>query len=453
MTETTPFPAHFVWGAATAAYQVEGAAEEDGRGESIWDRFCATPGKVRNGESGLVACDFYHRYPDDIELMRELGLNAVRFSIAWPRIMPEGRGDVNEAGLDFYDRLIDALLESGIQPYPTLYHWDLPQALEDEGGWTSRAVVEAFTDYVEVVAARLGDRVGHWTTLNEPFVAAWLGHGLGIHAPGRASEAEALAAAHHLLLSHGRAVEVLRRRAPAANVGIVLVLVPVDPASDAEDDVRAARELDGQWNRWFLDPVFRGEYPADMVERFERDLPPVEDGDLETIAAPLDFLGANYYTRLVARSSPQGAFPLFFGDPEAPHTDMGWEVYPQGLFDVLVRVRDEYAPGTIYITENGAAFGDVRGHDGEVHDPERQAYVADHLDAVGRAIEAGVPVAGYFVWSLLDNFEWSFGYSKRFGIVYVDYPTLERVPKDSYRWFRDFIAAHRSGVRAWRASA
>jgi beta-glucosidase len=444
MTETTTFPADFVWGAATAAYQIEGAVDADGRGESIWDRFCATPGKVRNGESGAVACDFYHRYPDDIRLMRELGLDGFRLSIAWPRILPEGRGRVNQAGLDFYDRLIDELLAQGLRPFPTLYHWDLPQVLEDEGGWAARSTAEAFVEYTEAVAERLGDRVTHWITHNEPWVAAWLGYGSGEHAPGRASTDDALAAAHHLLLSHGWAAEAIRRSAPDAKVGITLVLNPAYPASDSEADRAAAQHADGFFNRWFLDPVFRGTYPADLLEYFAPSAPPVQNGDLATIATPIDFLGVNYYSRQVLRANSNGGRPVVVR-PEAEYTAMDWEIYPDGLFDLLVRVRDDYDPPPIYITENGAAFADHPTHDGKVVDPERQAYIAAHLDAIARAIEAGVPMAGYFVWSLLDNFEWAHGYSKRFGIVYVDYPTLDRVPKASYGWYRDFIAVQRNG--------
>jgi beta-glucosidase len=307
--------------------------------------------------------------------------------------------------------------------------------------------VEAFAEYVDAVAARLGDRVQHWLTINEPWVAAWLGHGRGVHAPGRATQAAALAASHHLLLAHGAAVDVLRRRSPDAHVGIALNLAHVDAVSDSEQDEGAAREFDGHTNRWFLDALFRGEYPGDMVERFEPDLPRIDDGDLRSIQAPLDFLGVNYYTRFVVRTSTNGGGPVPVADPQAQHTDMGWEVYPDGLFELLRRLAAEYPVPAVYITENGAAFADVRGHDGQVHDPERQAYVADHLAAVARAVDAGVPVRGYFVWSLLDNFEWAHGYSKRFGLVYVDYPTLERVPKASYRWYRDFIAAQRNGER------
>ena len=436
-------PPDFVWGAATAAYQVEGAAGEDGRGESVWDRFSATPGKVRNGDSGAVACDFYHRYPDDIALMCDLGLDAFRFSIAWPRIQPTGRGPANVAGLDFYDRLVDELLANGITPFPTLFHWDTPQALEDEGGWTNRATAEAFVEYAALVAERLGDRIAHWATHNEPWVVAWIGHAWGQHAPGRTSESDAIAAAHHLLLSHGWAVEVLREASPDAAVGIVLNLEHVDPLSDAPADLAAARELDGTANRWYLDPIFRGSYPADLVDRYA---PPVRDGDLEAIAAPIDFLGVNNYFRFVVEAGSNGDGPHIVHDPDWERTDMGWEVYPEGLYRLLTRVARDYEPAALYVTENGAAYGDIRSHDGRVHDPERIAYIESHIDAVRRAAADGAPMKGYFVWSFLDNFEWSLGYGKRFGIVYVDYPTLERVPKDSFYRYRDLIVASRQAV-------
>ena len=336
------FPADFVWGAATAAYQVEGAAAEDGRSESIWDRFSATPGNVVNGDTGTVACDYYHRYGEDIRLMRELGLDAFRLSVAWPRIIPDGRGRVNPAGLDFYDRLVDELLANGIDPFVTLYHWDLPQALEDHGGWPDRDTVEAFTEYVEVVVCRLGDRVRHWITLNEPWVISWLGYGLGVHAPGRASEKEALAAAHHVLLAHGRAAEVLRRDAPAANVGITIDLVPMYPFTDSEADIEAAHHSDGYRNRWFLDPVLRGAYPQDMLERYADIVPTIVDGDMRSITAPLDFLGVNYYTRSLVRAGSGDTVPKTVPADGAEHTEMGWEVYPDGLSDLLLRLRDEY---------------------------------------------------------------------------------------------------------------
>jgi beta-glucosidase len=334
---------------------------------------------------------------------------------------------------------VDELLTADIKPFVTLYHWDLPPVLEDRGGWPNRETVDAFAEYVEVVAGRLGDRVEHWVTHNEPRVAAWLGYGWGMHAPGRTSERHALAAAHHLLLSHGRAVEIVRRESPGAQVGIVLDVFPVYPASDDESDVAAARHFDGFHNRWFLDPIFRGAYPADLVEHFGANAPVVEDGDFRLIAAPLDFMGVNYYRREVVARSENGDVRTVHM-PDSDYTDMGWEVSPEGLYDLLLSLRDDYGQQAIYVTENGAAYGDLRAHDGSVRDPERREYLEDHIAVIGRAVAAGVPIAGYFVWSFLDNFEWSHGYSKRFGLVYVDYPTLARIPKSSFYWYRDFIA-------------
>jgi beta-glucosidase len=428
----------FVWGAATSAYQIEGAVAEDGRGESIWDRFCRVPGKVLAGDTGDVACDFYHRYPEDIALMRELGIDAFRFSVAWPRVLPEGRGRVNARGLDFYDRLVDALLAAGIRPFVNLYHWDLPQALEDAGGWPERATAEAFAEYAEIVGRRLGDRVRDWMTHNEPYCTAWLGYGLGVFAPGRESTRDALAAAHHVLLSHGWAVEALRRSAPGCEVGIVLDSWPVHPERDTPEDAAAVRIVDGERNRWFFDPVLRGSYPEDVLERFADAAPPVLPGDLEAIAVPLDFVGVNNYSRNVVRAGPDGVPEIL--PPAGAVTDMGWEVHPAALGEVLLRLHREYGVPALYVTENGAAFADARAHDGGVHDAERIAYLSGYLGAVADAIAAGAPVRGYFVWSLLDNFEWAFGYAKRFGIVYVDFPTLERVPKDSFAWYRAAIA-------------
>lgn len=442
------FPPDFLWGAATASYQIEGAATEDGRGESIWDRFCATPGKVRNGESGAVACDHYHRYREDVALMRELGLNAYRFSVAWPRILPSGRGRVNEQGLDFYDRLVDELLANGIEPFVTLYHWDLPQALEDEGGWKNRATAEAFADYAGIVARRLGDRVKHWITHNEPWVVAWMGYGSGRHAPGRTDGvAGALTVAHHLLLSHGLAVPVIRRECPDAQVGITLNLSPLYPATQDAADLEAVRQADGTANRWFLDSIFRGHYPDDVLERHRDQLPRIEASDLQTIAAPIDFLGINNYSRQVVRAdSEKGVVSVRPQGSE--YTAMDWEVAPDAFYDLLVRVARDYAPPRMYVTENGAAYGDIREHDGQVRDPERQRYLQQYFAAASRAIESGVPLAGYFVWSLMDNFEWAEGYWKRFGLIFVDYPTCERVPKGSYHWYRNQIAASRGAVTA-----
>jgi beta-glucosidase len=455
VTQQQSFPADFVWGAATASYQIEGAATEDGRGESIWDRFSATPGKVRSGDTGAIACDFYHRHTEDVELMRELGIDAFRFSIAWPRVLPQGRGAVNAKGLDFYDRLVDELLSNGLKPFPTLFHWDLPQALEDEGGWAVRSTVDAFCEYVEAVVGRLGDRVEHWATHNEPWVHAWLGYGSGtwgpeMHAPGRTSRRDGAAAAHHLLLGHGRALEIMRREMPDAKLGIVLNLTPSYPASDSDADKRAAQISDGQSNRWFLDAVFKGSYPQDILDVLGADAPEVHDGDMEAMSAPIDWLGVNHYFRVVTTGGNNGDGDGILMDQNAQYTAMGfpWEVNADAFYELLMRVQREYDPPCMYITENGAAFYDYRQHDGSVKDPERVAFLEGYIDAVGRAVQDGAAIAGYFVWSLLDNFEWARGYSRRFGIVYIDYPSLERVPKSSAIWYSELIAAHRERVRS-----
>lgn len=438
------FPQSFLWGSATSAYQIEGAWDEDGRGESIWDRFAHTPGKIVDGSSGDVACDHYHRWEEDLDLMQALGLRAYRFSIAWPRVLPDGRGRVNQAGLDFYDRLVDGLLARDITPFITLYHWDLPQALEDQGGWPSRATAEAFTAYADVVSARLGDRVKHWITHNEPWVAAFLGYGMGIHAPGIQDFQKALAAAHHLLLSHGWAVPVIRANSPDARVGITLNLSDVVPASPSPQDYRAAREMDGFLNRWFLDPVHGRGYPADVTAWFGRvhnaEVNFVDEGDMDSIAVPTDFLGVNYYTRHVARDPSDDNAPRTISTEDSEFTDMGWEVAPRSLFRLLNRLHFEYQVPSIYITENGAAFPDRVSEDGRVHDDRRLAYLKAHFQAAYDAIQCGVPLEGYFVWSFMDNFEWAFGYTKRFGIVYVDFETQQRIVKDSGLWYRDVIA-------------
>jgi beta-glucosidase len=440
------FPPGFVWGAATSAYQIEGAVGEDGRGESIWDRFSAVPGNVAGGDTGRTACDAYHRYREDIRLMRELGLSGYRFSVAWPRIVPDGTGPPNRAGLDHYDRVVDELLANGIEPFVTLYHWDLPQALEDAGGWPERATVDAYAEYVETVALRLGDRVGHWITQCEPWVISRLGYGTGEHAPGRRDEEAALAAAHHVLLAHGRGAEVLRAVSPGAHVGITIDLVHYEPATDTAADDAAVRVADAYRNRSILDPVLRGRYPDELLERWPAHEACVREGDLRTIAAPLDFLGINYYTRNVVRAGPVDGLPLDAPVEGVEVTGMGWEVYPDGLYDVLRRLGDAYDVPPLYVTENGAAYPD-RLEEGRVDDPDRTAYLARHLDAVARAIADGVDVRGYFLWSLLDNFEWAHGYAQRFGIVYVDFDTLERIPKASFRWYRDLIATEQRAVR------
>lgn len=444
---TLRFPKDFIWGVSSTAYQFEGAASEDGRGESIWDRFCATPGKVRNGDSGAVACDFYHRYHEDIGLLTELGVDSFRFSVSWPRILPSGRGKVNGAGLGFYDRLVDGLLEAGIKPLVALYHWDLPQPLEDEGGWTNRATVEAFAEYAAVVGEHLGDRVSKWVTQVEPWVTAWMGYGSGVHAPGRNSEADAVAASHHLLLSHGRAVEVLRGVAPRAEVGIALNLNHYWAATERDEDREALRWWDGAERRWYLDPLFHGEYPTDIRQEWEHLMPAVHDGDLACIASPIDFLGVNYYTGSaigVGAGSGQRAMPV--PQPEADRTDMDWEIHPDGLRQVLAQVSRDYSPKAVYVTENGAAFPDVVDHEGRILDPERQHYLEAHIAAAAQAALEGAPLKGYFIWGLMDNFEWSWGYWKRFGLVHVDYPTQKRTPKASFRWYRDFIADARQSA-------
>ena len=439
------FPKNFVWGAATASYQIEGAWDEDGKGENIWDRFSHTPGNVQDGDTGDVACDHYHRWREDIGLMKELGLKAYRFSIAWPRIFPNGRGEVNQAGIDFYSQLVDALLKAEIEPCVTLYHWDLPQAIQDEGGWPARMSVDAFLEYADVVSRALGDRVKNWITFNEPFVSAFVGYEEGRHAPGVKDLHAAIAASHHLLLSHGLAVPIIRKNSPDASVGITLNLTPQEPASPSAADREAAVWRDGYINRWFLDPLIGRGYPQDMVNAFGSGMEFVQNGDLETIAVPIDFLGVNYYARGINRSTKiseeENAPRIVF--PNEEHTEMGWEVYPEGIYKTLGRLYFDYAFPAIYITENGAAFVDEVNADGrQVDDPARLSYIRRHLQQVHRAIEIGVPVKGYFAWSLLDNFEWAFGYSKRFGLIYVDYETQQRIPKSSAKWYGQVTRAN-----------
>lgn len=457
------FPEGFLWGVATSAYQIEGAVDEDGRTPSIWDTFSRVPGATANGDTGDVAADHYHRHAEDVGLMRELGVGAYRFSIAWPRVLPDGSGPANQRGLDFYSRLVDELLENGIRPAPTLYHWDLPQALEDAGGWARRETAERFAEYAGAVVQALGDRVDLWTTLNEPWCSAFLGYGSGVHAPGRTDPATALCAAHHLLLGHGLATAALRAERPEASVSITLNLAAVRAAGDSDADLDAARRVDGLANRIFLDPVFHGRYPADVVEDTLglSDWSFVREGDEAVIAAPIDVLGVNYYTpTLVAawsgdgeRSTADGhgagagsAWPAaedveFLSQP-GPQTAMGWTIDAEGLHELLLRVGREHPGVPVLVTENGAAFEDRIDRAGAVQDEARVEYLREHLAAVGRAIAAGVEVRGYFLWSLLDNFEWSYGYSKRFGIYYVDFETQERVPKASARWYRSVLAAN-----------
>ena len=469
------FPAGFCWGAATAAYQIEGGAKEDGRTPSIWDTFADTPGAVAGGDTGEVAADHYHRYAEDVALMRELGLHAYRFSVSWPRVQPTGRGLANPAGLDFYDRLVDQLLAVGITPMLTLYHWDLPQELEDAGGWPHRETAYRFADYATLVAGRLGDRVPQWTTINEPWCAGFLGYASGEHAPGRTEPAASLAAVHHLLLGHGLAVKALRAGLPShARASLVLNLATVRAAGPTEADLDAVRRVDGLANRLFLDPVIAGQYPTDVLDDLAHltDWSFVHSGDLATIATPIDLLGFNYYqptlvgaasspangTPADANTAPEGQRRLIVQAPDAgtapsawpgcegvqfhpapgPVTAMGWPVDATGLRDVLLRVHRDYPGLPLMVTENGAAYPDDLA-DGAVHDRDRIAYLSSHLAAVHEAVRSGVDLRGYLVWSLLDNFEWAWGYAQRFGIVHVDYQDQRRTLKDSAHWFADVI--------------
>jgi beta-glucosidase len=448
------FPDDFIWGAATSCYQIEGAWNEDGKGESIWDRYTHTPGKIIDGSNGDVACDHYHRWREDIALMKSLGLQAYRFSISWPRILPEGRGRVNPAGLDFYSRLVDGLLDAGITPFATLYHWDLPQALQETGGWPERSTAEAFVEYADAVSRRLGDRVKTWITHNEPWCVSILSHQLGEHAPGWRDTAAAVRAAHHVLLSHGWAVPVLRANSPGSEVGITLNFEIMEPASSSSADTRKARIMDGTYNRWFVSALYGRQYPADIVAHYAPHFPDgmtfIQPGDFEAIAAPTDFLGVNYYTRSIVRDEeaadnlPQTHFP------DLPKCDMHnglwkpiyWEIYPEGLYRLLNRLHFEYGPAKIYITENGTSFSDGPDANGRIADIRRRNYLRDHIAAVHRAMDNGVPLAGYFTWSLMDNFEWGKGYQQRFGMIWVDYETQQRIPKDSALWYREVIAAN-----------
>jgi beta-glucosidase len=458
------FPEGFLWGVATSAYQVEGVGSPDARGNSIWDVFSAE-GRVYHGDTATVACD-HHRLVDvDLGLMAELGVGAYRFSVSWTRVQPDGKGPPNQAGLDFYRRLVDGLRERGIVPILTAYHWDLPQQLEEEGGWVARDTADRFVEYTRILARGLGDGVDMWITLNEPWCSSFVGYGTTQHAPGRADLGAAAAAGHHLLLAHGLATQTLRAElGPRVRVGISLNLASISPASDDQADVHAARRADGNLNRFFLDPLFRGAYPTDVVadcRSWKPGLDVVADGDLDHISTPMDFLGVNYYApRIVAAASSQkvpsgllrapnqrdklaealGTVDLVHED--GARTAMGWEIEPSGLSDVLERVSREYGPVPLYITENGAAFSDYTTPEGRVVDPERVRYLDGHIRAARDSVAGGVDLRGYFVWSLLDNFEWSHGYSKRFGLVYVDYPTATRVPKDSFEWYRNVVAAN-----------
>ncbi len=439
------FPSDFVWGVATSAYQIEGAVNEDGRGDSIWDSFARTPGKVLNGDAGDVACDHYHRYAEDVALVAGLGVDAYRFSIAWPRVQPAGSGAWNDKGIAFYDRLLDSLLERGISPHITLYHWDLPQVLEEKGGWFSRDTAYRFAEYAKRMAEHFSDRASTICTHNEPWCTAMLGHHTGVFAPGYRDLNRAIQVSHHLLLSHGLAVQAMRSVCPRARLGIVYNQTAITPASTSESDLLAAEREHANLTRWYMDPVLRGSYPDTPGAHPH---PRVQDGDMEIIAQPIDFMGINYYTRMwVSTEVPPLATPFDKGE-----TDMGWEIYPEGLAELLTRHKRDYPNlPPIYITENGMANADHCIND-EIADYPRIEYLRSHLSSLSDAMAAGVDVKGYFCWSLLDNFEWNSGYSKRFGLVYVDYPTQKRIPKKSAHWYRDFITTSRRATTAQGAT-
>ncbi len=445
------FPDRFLWGAATASYQIEGSPEAEGKGESIWDRFSHTPGNIWNADTGDIACDHYRRYEEDVIMMSQIGLDAYRFSISWPRVFPEGGGKANQKGLDFYRRLIEKLEQHKIKPAVTLYHWDLPQALQDRGGWTNRDTAQYFSEYAAYLYETLDLPVAMWITLNEPWVVAIMGHAFGVHAPGAGDFNSALQVSHNLLLGHGLAVNAFREaKRNDEQIGITLSLASVEPLTEKEADLEAATRSDGFMNRWFLDPIFRGSYPQDMVEVFSRnyELPRTEKDDARIIAEKIDFLGINNYTRVLVEAS--GDEDAFMGNPvnprESEYTEMGWEVYPQGLYDLLTRVHRDYGPLPLYVTENGAAFADELDQDMQVDDPRRINYLEKYIYQCWRAVQDGVPLKGYFAWSLMDNFEWAFGYSKRFGLIYVDFNDQKRYLKNSASWYSKVIG--RNGLES-----
>lgn len=437
------FPPGFLFGAATSAFQIEGGVAAEGRGTSWWDRFTHEPGRIRDGRNADTACDHHRLWREDLDLMQAMGLDAYRFSVAWPRVLPAGRGRINPAGLDFYERLVDGLLARGITPYATLYHWDLPLALAEAGGWQSRDTAAALADYAACVVQRLGDRVAHWATLNEPRCCAWVGHYEGRHAPGLQGDLPAtLAAMHHQLLGHGLAVAAMRACRPGLKLGLVLDLKPHLPASPSAEDEAAAWHGDGVFNRCYLDPIFRGRYPADVASAFEAAMPRILPGDMATIAAPIDALGINYYTRAVVAHDARRPWPHAAEQPVPGRhrSTMDWEDWPAGLGQTLLRVQRDYAPSALYIAENGTAEPDEVDADGRVRDAARQHYLRGHLQACARALAQGVPLQAYFAWSLMDNFEWGRGYTQRFGLVHVDYATQQRRIKDSGRDYAAFIA-------------
>ncbi len=446
---TSLFPPDFLWGAATSAYQIEGATHEDGRAPSVWDYFAATPGATYQGQTGEIAADHYHRMAEDVALMAQLNLNAYRFSLSWPRILPSGTGAVNERGLDFYDRLVDHLLARNIRPIATLYHWDLPLTLQDRGGWLSRDTAYAFADYTEAVVRRLGDRIDMWITHNEPWCTAYLGHALGIHAPGLRDKQLAASVGHHVLLSHGLAVPRLRAHLPPqAQVGIAVDFYPVYAADNRPETLHAVKQADTFRNRWFLEPLFRGRYPDDLFIGMGVHPPVIQKDDFAVISTPIDFLGINYYSRMLVRGradttiAPDASYETVERISGSSYTETGWEVFPAGLANILTRIHRDYAPQAMIVTESGAAFEDFWDGCNGIHDQRRIDYLQEHIQTVARVVQQGVPVKGYIVWSLLDNFEWAEGYRKRFGLVYVDYPTQRRIIKDSGLWYASFVASH-----------
>lgn len=436
------FPKDFIWGVATAAYQIEGAHNVDGKGENIWDRFTSIPGNIYKNHNGNVACNHYNLYEKDIEIMEELGIKNYRLSISWARIFPKGYGEINQKGLDYYKRLINTLISKGIKPAVTLYHWDLPQHLQDMGGWANRKVIDYFVEYAELMFKEFGDVVPIWITHNEPWVVSILGHAWGVHAPGIKDYKTALQVAHNILLSHGKVVKLYRSMNLKGKIGITLNLSSTHPLTDDEKDVRAAEVYDGFLNRWFLDAVLKGTYPEDMVKLYREQniLPEYTDEDMRIISEKIDFLGINYYTRSVLKYD-ENAYPLKASlvDLENPKTDMGWEIYPQGLYELLTNIHHNYGGVDILITENGAAFNDIVNYKGKVVDDYRIDYLYRHLREAHRAISEGVNLRGYYLWSFLDNFEWAEGYAKRFGIVFVDYKTQQRIVKESAYWYSNVI--------------
>lgn len=438
------FPKDFLWGVATASYQIEGAYNEDGKGESIWDRFSHIPGNIENGDTGDIACNHYHLYEEDVKLLKEIGVKSYRFSISWPRIFPEGKGKPNKKGVEFYSRLIDLLNKYGIKPAVTLYHWDLPQKLQNMGGWANRKVVDYYIEYVDFVFRQFGDKVAIWMTFNEPWVSSFLGYAFGTHAPGIKDFSMALLVSHHLMLSHGRAVKLFRKLGLKGQIGIALNLTHEYPASSDEKDILATKCQDGFNNRWFLDLILKGFYPEDILELFaDTDLimPDIAEDDLKVIHQPIDFLGINYYSAYV-NAYEENINPVMRAkriSTGRDKTDMGWEIYPEGLYDLLLRLHKDYNGIPIIITENGAAFNDMVNRKGEVEDYNRLDYLYRHFQQAYKAIEEGVNLKGYFVWSFLDNFEWNFGYDKRFGITYIDYNTQKRILKKSGYWFKEVI--------------